>query len=314
MQQGSIKQSVIVIAGMPRSGTSFTASLLREAGLDIGKKLMAPGHGNVRGFFENLDFVEFHETVLRSQGVHHVGWTTQEKIVVEDQYVEKAREIIAKHANSFSWGWKDPRTTLFLDFWVNLLPEAKFLLLYRSPWEVVDSIYRRGDELFLDEPEFAIKVWMHYNRKIIDFYDRYAGKCLLVSVYNVYQQTSSLIEAINNKFHLELARPSAKIYEQSLLHTKVANTHRPALINHYFPEALQIYQELNAREVKLNETPDFSGIKKIDNIQSRSSFFNDWLKFRRLENEVKSLNAELERTREQVKQKQAEKFSSNANT
>ena len=37
---------------MHRSGTYFTASLLQSAGLDIDQRLMEPGNGNAKGFFE----------------------------------------------------------------------------------------------------------------------------------------------------------------------------------------------------------------------------------------------------------------------
>jgi len=38
-----MNQSIFVISGMHRSGTSFTASHL-SAGLDIGQKLIGPGN------------------------------------------------------------------------------------------------------------------------------------------------------------------------------------------------------------------------------------------------------------------------------
>jgi len=66
----------------------------------------------VLGFFENIDFLEFHEMVLRSQGLNHVGWTLQEKLMLM-LYVEKAKKSLQ---NSLSLGWKEPRTALFLDF------------------------------------------------------------------------------------------------------------------------------------------------------------------------------------------------------
>jgi len=53
--------------------------------------------------------------ILRSQGLNDVGWTLQSNIHVEEQYVEKAKEVISKSSRSYM-GWKDPRTTLFLDF------------------------------------------------------------------------------------------------------------------------------------------------------------------------------------------------------
>ncbi|WP_250122552.1 sulfotransferase [Chroococcidiopsis sp. CCMEE 29] len=300
------KQSVLVVTAMPRSGTSFTASLLQNAGLDIGKRLMGPGHGNVKGFFENFDFVEFHEMVLRSQGLNPIGWTLQGKIDVQEQYVEKAKEIIAKNSLNSLWGWKDPRTTLFLDFWLNLLPDAKFLLIYRAPWEVVDSIYRRGDEIFLEQPELAVKIWMNYNQKILDFYNKFSERCLLVSVYSIANKTKSFIDTINTKFKLNFVHPKSDIYNCSLLQTQPWDAHEPTLVGHYFPQALDIYQELNKREVLLDETPDRLWLEQIKAPPKREWAFQNWLNIRNLEGQLRSLRAELERSQFQLQQTQAE--------
>jgi len=44
----------------------YIFALLQSARLDMWIKL-GPGNGNVRGFFESLDFVELHEMILRSK-------------------------------------------------------------------------------------------------------------------------------------------------------------------------------------------------------------------------------------------------------
>jgi len=295
MQTTNITQSVFVIAGMPRSGTSFTASLLQSAGLDVGQRLMKPGHGNVKGFFENLDFVEFHEMVLRSQGLNHIGWTVQEKVEVEEKFIEKAKEIIAKNSQNSTWGWKDPRTTLFLDFWLNLLPNAKFILIYRSPWEVVDSIYRRGDEIFFEEPELAVKIWINYNRNLLNFYNKFSENCLLFSVYSIANKTQLFIDSINAKFQMNLVNPTSNIYDNSLLHTPTMNAHRASLIAGSFPQALDIYQELNAKEVLLGGASELVWLEQIKDSPERVGAFQDWLNIRKLEREVKRLRSELER-------------------
>jgi hypothetical protein len=290
-----MNQSIFVISGMHRSGTSFTASLLQSAGLDIGQRLIGPGNGNVRGFFESLDFVELHEMVLRSQGLNDVGWTLQSNINVEEQYVEKAKEIISKSSHSSIWGWKDPRTTLFLDFWVTLLPNANFLLIYRSPWEVVDSLYRRGDEIFLEQPELAVKFWIHYNKKLLNFYDNFSERCFLVSVYSIAKKTESFLDAINAKFKVNLVYPTSDIYDRSLFHTQVSDAHRSTLVSYYFPQALDIYQEMNARETQLDEAPELSGLdEKIKSFPDSVWAFQDWVNIRHLEREVKSLRSKLE--------------------
>lgn len=77
-----MKQSIFVVTGMHRSGTSFSTSLLQSAGLDIGQRLIGPRKDNVKGFFESIDFVEFHESVLRSQNLNEIGWTLQKKLML----------------------------------------------------------------------------------------------------------------------------------------------------------------------------------------------------------------------------------------
>ncbi|MBW4636135.1 MAG: sulfotransferase [Iphinoe sp. HA4291-MV1] len=315
MQTNQIKQSVLVITGMHRSGTSFTASLLQSAGLDIGQRLLEPRPDNVKGFFENIDFLEFQKMVLKSQRLKDQEWTREQKIKIEEQDVEKAKEIIAKNSQAPIWGWKDPRTTLFLDFWESLLPEANFLLIYRSPWEVIDSLYRRGEGIFFKKPELAAITWIQYNQKLIEFYDKFPHRCLLASVYSIANNTQAFIDAINAKFQLNLGTPSSDIYDESLLNTQVSDTYRPSLVGHCFPQTLYIYRRLNTREVPLGNYPDLSWLKKIKPSLEMSRAFQDWMNIRALERKVKKLEVELEQTQIQLQQAQAElKASSHTKT
>ena len=309
MQSSKIKQSIFVITGMHRSGTSLTASLFKSMGVDLGQRLMEPGPGNIRGYFEDLDLVELHRTILRSQCIDDSGWTLQEKIDVEEQYVEKAKEIISKKSLNSIWGWKDPRTTLFLDFWAELLPDANFVLMFRSPWEVVDSLYRRGnssDEIFLNHPDLAVKLWIHYNQKVLDFYNKFPNRSLLTSVYRVAQQTQSFVNVVNEKFQVDLVTSAVDVYEQSLLHIEGSSGQRPTLVSHYFPEALDIYKELSQREVRLDEGSDWSWIERIKSSPYRVWAFQDWVDIRNLKRQSESQKAELERVQSQQYQTQAE--------
>jgi len=309
MQSSKIKQSIFVITGMHRSGTSLTASLFKSMGVDLGQRLMEPGPGNIKGYFEDLDLVEFHRTILRSQCIDDSGWTLQEKIDVEEQYVEKAKEIISKKSLNSIWGWKDPRTTLFLDFWAELLPDANFVLMFRSPWEVVDSLYRRGnssDEIFLNHPILAVKLWIHYNQKVLDFYNKFPNRSLLISVYRVAQQTQSFVNVVNEKFQVDLVTSAVDVYEQSLLHIEGSSGQRPTLVSHYFPEALDIYKELSQREVRLDEGSDWSWIERIKSSPYRVWAFQDWVDIRSLKRQSESQKAELERAQSQQYQTQAE--------
>jgi hypothetical protein len=286
-------QTVIVITGMHRSGTSFASSLVQSAGVDIGQRLVEADAGNIKGFFENRDFLEFHEQVLRSHHLNDTGWTLETKIPLQEQHCEQAKSLIAKNSSLPVWGWKDPRTALFLNFWQSLLPNAKFLLIYRSPWEVADSLYRRGDPLFVEHPELAVKVWSHYNQLIVDFYERFSDRCLLVNIESIKSHSSFLIHALNQKFQLSLPEPKIDLYEPSLLQSNASNRHRQALVRYYFPQALDIYQNLNVRATR----PKHIALAEPLGIQSPPDAawaFNDWMKIRRLEGQIKALKANLD--------------------
>ena len=62
----------IAIAGMHRSGTSMVASLLRQAGLYLGRdeEMLPPAADNPGGFWEHAEFVTLNDEVLRRAGRH----------------------------------------------------------------------------------------------------------------------------------------------------------------------------------------------------------------------------------------------------
>lgn len=301
------KSSIVVIAGMHRSGTSLTTSLLESAGLHIGRDLVGANKSNPKGHFENKDFLEFHRTVLRSQEIIDKGWTLQDKITVEEQYVAEAKEIVAKNAISSLWGWKEPRTTLFLEFWANLLPEANFILIYRSPWEVVDSLYRRReDTIFQREPEMAVKLWIHYNQKIINFYNHFSRRCFLANLREIVKDPNLYVEAIKEKFKIPLSAPASNLYDPSLLHHQKEEGHRPSLIDYYFPEAIEIYQELEARSWQPDENLDGSWRELIKASPYRVWVFKDWVNFRGFETENQALRAEIKQLKSQLNQTEQE--------
>ncbi len=309
MQNDKTKQNVIAIAGMHRSGTSLTAALLQNAGVNIGQRLMGTGHSNVKGHFENLDFVEFHEDVLYSHGLSKAGWTLEKNLHVQQQYLDKAKLIVKQNSSNEIWGWKDPRTTLFLNFWADFIPEAKFLLLYRSPWEVVDSIYRRGDDdIFYSNPNFPLKLWIHYNQIVLNFYKKVPERCLLLNISSLVKEPSFVVKALKEKFGISLPLPDKNIYESKLFGSQTGILHRVAIIKHYFREAIDLYYELNAKALHLegeSEQPCF-GTLQVPNYQEW--VLQDWLDVRRLERQQSTwqqTKAELERCQSQLQQAQA---------
>lgn len=193
---------------MHRSGTSFVSSILQEAGLYLGDRLMAATPDNPHGYFENLDFVDFHRLVLASHALSPDGWVRTGPLTVPSDFLPFAEKLVS--ANSCldrPWGFKDPRTAVFLDFWAKFLPSAKFLFVVRSPWEVIDSLFRRGDPVFLKNPILAIETWNNFNQIILNFTERFPDRSLLISLDQVIENSHGLITSINEQLGFSLNLP-----------------------------------------------------------------------------------------------------------
>ena len=115
------------------------------------------------------------------------------------------------------WGWKDPRTTLLLDFWDRLLDSAYYILVYRFPWDVADSMQRLGEPLFLRNPEYAYRFWSFYIRHLLDFFIRNSQRCVLLSTNALQQDPNRLAALLRKKLNLEIRHANLRdIYEHKL--------------------------------------------------------------------------------------------------
>jgi hypothetical protein len=211
----------IIITGMHRSGTSLLASLLQQAGLDIGQRLVEANPGNKRGHFEDEDFVILHNDILAAHQTTMYLDNAPHRFEITPQLRQRAEKLLASRSTSQNWGWKDPRTVLFLDFWKELVPGLKVIILYRSAEQVVDSLRRRGDRVLQHEfrgsfllrhlgfsmfrMRSAVNMWLAYNRAMISFIERQDdSSTVLISADDVVNHPACVLNLINERIHIGL--------------------------------------------------------------------------------------------------------------
>lgn len=233
----------LVIGGMHRSGTSLTASILAAAGVHLGESLMEPATSNPKGHFEDLEFYRLHKRILAANGLCMDGFTCQETIDPPASSRAEAFDLVhRRRAANRPWGWKDPRTILFLNFWASLVPEARWLFVVRSPEEVIDSLLRRGDTAFSVNPRHAVDVWVAYTRRILEFVQQHPERAAVVDIARVVAEPESILKIASDLLGMELATPEPT-YEPGLLQIG-QSSHRSSFVRALRPEAHDLYDKL----------------------------------------------------------------------
>lgn len=301
------RSAPLIITGMHRSGTSLTAGLLNKAGLHVGIRLNPGAPGNPRGYFENLDFVRLHERIFNSLGYGREGWIFDSITKVPAHFYADAQETIALNACLDMWGFKDPRAALLLDFWHEISPRSKFLFTVRAPWQVADSLFRRGDEFFKSNPRIAIEVWHAYNENILRFLRNNRSSCILQCLDGIIENPDKLIATINEKFGMQLSAADKVMFEEGLLQRQSAGASLfEEIVREHYPASLRLWHELQ------DESPHDKVAIQKQNYSSLSDTQEELSAFERLhkqagkERAIELLSVKLE---EQSREKQAIQFS-----
>jgi hypothetical protein len=242
----STSPRILIVTGMHRSGTSLAAGLAAHGGVDMGAELMAAGKGNRNGHFEDLELVRFHEACLVARGAESLRPPEGGVESLSRNEERVARALLARRAGKRLWGWKDPRTTLFLPSWNHLLPGAFFLFVYRHPVEVALSLLRRGLDLAVQlDPRTAITAWTVYNRRLLAFRESCPERCLLWPIAAATADLDAAVEQLSRRSGLSLAGQGlASVYEPGHLHAglRARGIEWRAVV----PEAMELFGRLEA--------------------------------------------------------------------
>ena len=161
------------------------ANLLRSRGLSLGpdEQLLGVNESNPFGHFEHIGFLKINEALLKHLGGSwdnpphlHQGWEQDPAL---DELTSEARLLIHDFADCRTWGWKDPRTTILLQFWQKIIPDLRYVICIRNPLEVALSLAQR-DGVSISA---AAHLWRQYvcqaiqrtegHSRILTFYEDY---------------------------------------------------------------------------------------------------------------------------------------------
>lgn len=132
LPQGDHSPKTYVVIGAPRSGTSFLAKALIDAGVEM--------HPSTQ-FFEDLAFRELNIRIIKDAGGAPERPPSQEALTrAGAAHADDIATLIRSRQSDF-WGWKDPRTSLMLDSYLPHLEDDVYLIaVFRKPKRVAASM------------------------------------------------------------------------------------------------------------------------------------------------------------------------------
>ena len=152
---------IVIICGMHRSGTSALAGMLHANKICMGDERKKdfyppPMKENPKGFYENVRFRRVNDAILKRVGYSVKSFDSYipEVPICSDVKIRgKMKELITEFdSTNVNWGWKDPRTSLTLLTWVDVLKtmdfyrKAKAIFIVRDPDEIAESMLARGNK------------------------------------------------------------------------------------------------------------------------------------------------------------------------
>ena len=147
-------QQAILILGMHRSGTSVLSRLCNISGAYLGESVIEPAADNPKGFWENKDIVLLHDELLEqlnrqwdtTMPLPDRWWDSPKIAATKQKLIDFLRD---EFGDKPLWLVKDPRVCLLIPIWLDVLEELNvaphFLIVNRSPEEIVESLQKRND-------------------------------------------------------------------------------------------------------------------------------------------------------------------------
>ncbi|RYG68263.1 sulfotransferase [bacterium] len=143
----------IIIVGMHRSGTTLLGDLMERCGLFQGASLSLNRESvffqdvnrdllDVTGSsWRKLDFLPSHQEMVKgNQWMPQRAEAHFRRNLITQHFGSKKSLLL--NANAL-WGWKEPRTSLFLPIYAKLFPRATVIHIYRDGRDVALSLLTR---------------------------------------------------------------------------------------------------------------------------------------------------------------------------
>ena len=195
-QLDNSNKKAIIVLGSGRCGTSLLMQVLEKLGMSTSKDLVVPSEQNPIGGYEDRTIFELQNALLKAASVDayiplNEDWL---KLPEVSKISEELRAIVQENVFKAEtiWGFKDPKTVLFLPLWVQIFNKLKITPIYiytlRHPAQVVLSMKKH----YKTSEALSELFWLNKN---IDALRHTGSNCYIIH----YEDWFTICEDIANE-------------------------------------------------------------------------------------------------------------------
>ncbi len=225
--------TILVTSGFQKSWCDFAQNRMRSMGV-MDPAIAERSKLGPHDFNDKLD------------SIHKLSASDHESIEQRDPgkaWQLIAADLVIANAEKSPWGWADPRNIHFLDFWCDLDPTCRFILIYGSPAQSLAQSLKSGSCLASDV-KHHLRRWSQYHDALLRFYQHNHDKSILVNINSFEGTATGAAECLDNRFGMpaHLLNTSEKLDKSAILEVVAADL----VITHEFDSTLLMELENSA--------------------------------------------------------------------
>ena len=225
--------SIIVQAGHHSSNSSQLMQMLYERGL-------SEPHNS---YTHKLNYRQVTDTIdkILSRGIN----STANSKLADNIMVD----FLLANIDSENWGWESEKNLSTLQYWQQLEPDVRFILVFDHPNNILNNI--QATQISVELVDELMIEWIDYHQKMLDMVDNYNEKSILVegistleNIVNLNQQVSNLAQTLKLKSGWQVKSSSSLKIRKPLSEYNEVEELIVQEILYKYPEAIRIFNEL----------------------------------------------------------------------
>jgi hypothetical protein len=192
-------KKIIVVLGAGRSGTSLLMRVLTNFGMTVSEKMTQSSVQNPTGTYEDSNIFSVHSDILEH-------FKTNQYLPLPENWlqtgvtrlsIQKLTDVVRNEVDNAKtiWGFKDPRTALFLAMWNKIFNRTKvvpiYILAVRSPESVVNSLKLQ----YSYAEEISELFWLHKNCEALF---RTGANCFIIHYEEWFSRVNDVMHELLN--------------------------------------------------------------------------------------------------------------------